>query len=151
MMNSEVETWVFFYGTFMNWDVLISHGVTPTVVIPAKLNGFELYIRPRVNLARSERSCVYGAIVAITHEELLRLYSNLEERYGVKYFPQPVLAETAEGGFRPVLCYIAPNMDAGQADQVYVTLLAQCVRKAGHPDWYAEFVESFGSEKRGQA
>ena len=44
------RVWVFFYGTFMSRDVLINHGVTPTNVVPGKLSGFELYIRPRGNI-----------------------------------------------------------------------------------------------------
>ena len=60
--------------------------------MPARLNGFELSIRPRVNLMRSDRSCVYGA-----NEDLARLYSTLEELFGLKYFPEPVLAEAFDG------------------------------------------------------
>ena len=54
------RVWVFFYGTFMSRDVLINHGVTPTNVVPGKLSGFELYIRPRGNIVRADRSCVIG-------------------------------------------------------------------------------------------
>jgi hypothetical protein len=53
--------WVFFYGTFMSPGVLVDQGVTPGRNVPARLNGFELYIRPRVNLRRSDHSCVYQA------------------------------------------------------------------------------------------
>ena len=141
------RVWVFFYGTFMSADVLIEHGVTPGRIIPARLNGFELSIRPRVNLTRSDRLCAYGVIADVTHEDLARLYSDLDDRFGLKYFPEPVLAETLDGTVRPVLCYIAPHMEDGQATTEYVNQLAEAVRAAGLPDWYAEFVESFGPEK----
>jgi len=91
---------VFFYGTFMNRAVLIDHGVTPTSLVPAKLKAFELYVRPRVNLMHSDRSCVYSAIAAITQQELSRVYSHLDEVFGVKYSPQAVLAETLDGEFQ---------------------------------------------------
>ena len=131
----------------MSPDVLIEHGVTPGRIVPARLNGFELSIRPRANLIRSDRSCAYGVTADVTYEDLARLYSDLEERFGLKYFPEPVLAETFDNTVRPVLCYIAPHMEDGQATSEYVAQLARAVRSAGLPDWYAEFVESFGPEK----
>ena len=143
------RVWVFFYGTFMSAGVLIEHGITPGHIIPARLNGFELSIRPRVNLMRSERSCVYGAMTEVTHD-LARLYSDLEAHFGLKYLPEPVLIEAFDGTVRPVLCYIAPHMDDAPAMSDYVGQLAEAVRAAGLPEWYSEFVESFGPEKSGK-
>ena len=113
--------------------------------MPARLNGFELSIRPRVNLMRSDRSCVYGA-----NEDLARLYSTLEELFGLKYFPEPVLAEAFDGTVRPVLCYIAPRMDDAPATIEYVDQLAEAARSVGLPEWCAEFVESFRPKKSGE-
>jgi len=144
------RVWVFFYGTFMSRDVLINHGVTPTNVVPGKLSGFELYIRPRGNIVRAERSCVYGALAAVTHEDLEKLYSNLEKSFGLKYHYEPVLAETLDGTLRPVLCYIAQDMEDGPPQLDYVTQLAQCVREAGLPEWYAQLVESLAIEKNAE-
>ena len=144
------RVWVFFYGTFMSPSVLSEHGITPGRIIPARLNGFELNIRPRVNLMRSERSCVYGAMTEVTHEDLTRLYSDLEELFGLKYFPEPVLAEAFDGNVRPVRCYIAPHMDDAPATIEYVGQLAEAARSVGLPEWYAEFVESFRPEKSGE-
>lgn len=133
----------------MSPGVLIEHGVTPGRTVPARLNGFELHIRPRGNLTRSDRWCAYGVITEVTHEDLARLYSDLEERFGLKYLPEPVLAEALDGTVRPALCYIAPHMDDAPATSDYVGQLAEAVRAAGLPEWYAELVESFGPEKEG--
>lgn len=135
---------VFFYGTFMNVGVLAEHGVTAGEAVPARVGGFELTIRPRVNLIASDRSCGYGGLVAVTHDDLARIYSGLEERFGLTYLPEAVLAETLDGALRPALCYIAPHMAAGPADGAYVKHLAVCVRGLGLPEWYALHVESFG-------
>ena len=145
-----MRVWVFFYGTFMSPGVLVDQGVTPGRNVPARLNGFELSIRPRVNLMRSERSCVYGAMTEVTHEDLARLYSNLEELFGLKYLPEPVLAEAFDGTVKPVLCFIAPRMDDAPATIEYVGQLAEAARSVGLPEWYAEFVESFRPEKSGE-
>ena len=44
------SVWVFFYGTFMSTKILQEYGINCAVTIPAELNGYELAIRPRVNL-----------------------------------------------------------------------------------------------------
>lgn len=147
MTATPSRAWVFFYGTFMEPGVLAEYGVLVTEVIPAKLSGFELDIRPRVNLVRADRSCVYGTLVAVTHEDLAKLYSEIEERFGLKYFPEAVIAEALDGTLRPALCYITPQMSEGLADQDYINQLALCVRAMGLPEWYALYVESFGHER----
>jgi hypothetical protein len=141
------RVWVFFYGTFMNPGVLAEHGVIPAEVVPARLNGFELNVRPRVNLARTDSASVYGALAAVTHDDLARIYSNLEEVLGLEYLPEPVLAEALNGALRPALCYIAPHMSDAPAERDYINQLAECVRAMGHPEWYAAYVESFGPER----
>jgi hypothetical protein len=93
---------------------------------------------------------VYGVITEVTHKDLTRLYSHLEERFGLKYFPEPILTETFDGTVRSVLCYLAPHMDDAPAPKEYVNELAEAIRAAGLPEWYAELVESFGPEKRGK-
>jgi hypothetical protein len=48
--------WVFFYGTIMNPAVMKDFGVTVNQAVPAKLAGFDIAIRPRATLLRSERA-----------------------------------------------------------------------------------------------
>lgn len=138
---------VFFYGLFMEVHVLAEHGVIASESVPARVSGFELTIRPRVNLAPADRSCAYGGLVAVAHKDLARIYTALEERFGVTYLPEAVLAETLDGALRPALCYVAPNMKAGPADPAFVGQLASCVRRMALPEWYAIHVESFAWTK----
>src|SRR5205807_6417360 len=88
---------VFFYGTFMNPGVLAEYGIIAGDLLPAKVAGFELYIRPRVNLVLCERASVYGAIALVTHKDLEKIYSELEKRFDLRYLPEAVLAETLSG------------------------------------------------------
>jgi len=142
MQHQAPPIWVFFYGTIMNPPVLAEFGVTPGSVVPAKLAGFELSIRPRPNLARSERSQVFGSLMSVTHADLTRVYSSLQERFGLEYLPEAVLVETLDGMLKPALCYVAPHMAPGPADQAFVRQLASCARAVGLPDWYASHIES---------
>ncbi|HEX8068789.1 MAG TPA: gamma-glutamylcyclotransferase family protein [Pyrinomonadaceae bacterium] len=152
MTDTPKRVWVFFYGTVMHRDVLEAEfGVTPAEVVPARVAGFELRVRARANLVRAERACVYGALAAITHDEIARLYASIEETFGLKYLPEPVLAETLDGAYRPALCYVVPHMEDAPAEPGYVKQLAGCVRALGLPEWYAAHVESFGAEPGAEA
>lgn len=146
MAETSSRVWVFFYGTFMHPGVLAGYGVTPDGVVPARLGGFELYAGPRVNLVRSDRSCAYGTVAALTHADIAKIYSDIEERFGLKYFPEAVLAEALDGTLRPALCFITPHMNDGPPDRDYIKQLAECVRAMGLPEWYAAHVESFGPD-----
>jgi hypothetical protein len=66
--------WTFFYGTIMNPAVMKDFGVTVTEVCPAKLTGFELVIRPRPNLVRSDRAVVFGSLMVVGHDDLTPIY-----------------------------------------------------------------------------
>jgi Gamma-glutamyl cyclotransferase, AIG2-like len=145
MTLSGPATWVFFYGTIMNPAVMKDFGVMATEVSPAQLTGFDLIIRPRPNLVRSERAIVFGSLMMVTHEDLSTIYSGLEKNFGIKYVPEAVLATTRSHLFRPALCYMVPNMRDSAPEPDFVKQLAQCVRTMGHPDWYAAHVESLGS------
>jgi len=136
--------WTFFYGTIMDPAVMKDFGVTVTDVVPAQLPGFNLVVRPRPNLVRSDRAVVFGALMAVTHDDLTIIYSGLEKNFGIKYVPQAVLAATRDGFFLPALCYVVPQLRDSAPDPVFVRQLAQSVRSMGHPEWYAAHVESYG-------
>jgi len=143
-MSNGRRAWVFFYGTFMDPAVLLAHGIDCDKVIPAKLSGYELRLRPRGNLVVNDRAVVYGSVAQITHQDIATLYRGLDERFGLKYLPEAVLAETLDGSFRPALCYIVPHMEDSSPDPEYVKQMVAAVRAIGLPHWYAEFVQSMG-------
>ena len=138
----ENVVWIFFYGTFMSAAVLAEHGVQAQTVVPARLNGFKLTIRPRVNLTRNETACVYGSVAAVTPEGIAALYAQLEVQFGLKYLPQAVIAETRDSMLCPALCYIAPFMQDQAAADDYLQELADCARELGHPASYVAYIES---------
>jgi hypothetical protein len=145
MTTAQTQVWVFFYGTIMNPVVMKDFGVIADKVFPAKLSGFDITIRARPNLVRSEGASVFGSIINVTHEDLTTIYSGLEKNFGIKYLPEAVLAVTLDGALRPALCYIVPDMADAAPDPKFVKQLAQCVRTMGHPEWYAKHVEAQGA------
>lgn len=143
MTAAEPRVWVFFYGSYMNFDVLKELDLAPAQWEVAKVNGFDIIIQPRGNLRRSDRHCVYGILAAATHNELNRLYAHATDVLGETYFPEAILAETLSGNWMPALCYIAPSMEAKAAANDYVERILKPAREFNFPGWYIERIESF--------
>ena len=137
------KVWVFFYGSYINMDVLREVDLAPEEFEVAKLYGFDIRIQPLANLVRSERHCVYGIAATATHDELDRLYAHAKDVLGGNYLPEAVIVETRDGKMKPALCYIAPDMKPAAARPDYVKRIVGPAREYGFPDWYIVRLESF--------
>jgi hypothetical protein len=140
---TEPKVWTFFYGSFINLEVLREVGLVPDAVEVAKLTGFDIRIQPLANLVRADERCVYGITATATHRELSRLYAYAESALGGTYLPEAVLVETLDRRFRPALCYIAPAMEPRTADREYVDRIIEPAKEYGFPDWYLEHLAGF--------
>src|SRR5678816_3196190 len=101
----EPKVWTFFYGSYINFDVLREVDLAPQQWEVARLSGFDIVIRPRANLVRSDRDRVYGIVATATHAELARLYAHAKDVLGETYLAEAVVVETSSGALRPALCY----------------------------------------------
>jgi hypothetical protein len=149
--------WVFFYGSFINLEVLRRVDLVPERVEVARLGGFDIRIEPLANLVRSGQHSVYGTLVTARHAELDRLYAHARDDLGGTYLPEAVLAESlgppplppdssgqVPGGVgRPALCYIAPEMEPAPATNDYIDRIVGPARAFGFPPWYIARLESF--------
>ena len=92
----------FFYGLFMDIDILREADVAPVNPRRAYVDNFALRIGQRATLLPSSGGRAYGMVFALTHSELERLYAapGLEQ-----YRPEAVLAQSLEGTAVPALCY----------------------------------------------
>jgi hypothetical protein len=134
---SERRIDAFFYGLFMDVDILRESNVTPFNPRRAFVDDFALRIGQRATLLPSTGARAYGMLVALTHLELARLYAapGLDE-----YRPEAVLALPLEGQPSPALCYNlreAPRPD--ERNPEYAVRLQRVLRKLEFP---AEYVAS---------
>ena len=92
----------FFYGLYMDVDVLREAGVKPQNPRRAYVDDFALRIGQRATLLPSAGARAYGMLYALTHTELERLYTapGLES-----YRPEAVLAHPLSAAPTPALCY----------------------------------------------
>lgn len=137
---AEREIWTYFYGSFINRDVLKKTGFVPRQFEVGKLSGFDIRIEPLANLIPSGEHCVYGMLATATHDELRSLYA--QDWVGI-YLPEAVLVETNDGKWRPALCYIAPARERKLAANDYIDRIVGPAKKLGFPAWYIARLESF--------
>jgi hypothetical protein len=139
----ESKVWTFFYGSYINFNVLKEVNLTPEQWAVARLHGFDIRIEPRANLVRSGQHSVYGIMATATHAELSRLYTHAKDLLGEVYLPEAVLVETLDGRWQPAMCYICPDMEPRPAANDYIDRIAGPAREYGFPDWYIQRLESF--------
>jgi hypothetical protein len=128
---------VFFYGLFMDQELLHSKGIQPEQVEVAWVDGLELRIGQRAALAPSERGRVYGLVMTLTLRQLDKLYT----QPGVEaYRPEAVLAHLSGGGTIAAMCYNLPQAPAAaERNPEYAEKLRAVARKVGLP---AEYISS---------
>jgi hypothetical protein len=136
----EPSVWTFFYGSFMDLEVLKQGGFVPQQYEVAKLNGFDIEIQPLATLVRSDQHSVYGIVASGTHEQLRRLYG--QDWLGT-YLPEPVLVETLDGKCRAAFCYIAPAGGSRPATNDYIDRIIGPAERYGFPPWYIARLERF--------
>ncbi len=142
---TEPEVWTFFYGSYINLDVLKDVGYMPREYEVARLPGFDITIRPLANLIPSEQHTAYGIVATGTHAELAHLYDHAENVLGARYLPEAVLVQTMSGRWMPALSYIAPILSGEQASTDYVNRILDPAKAHGFPSWYIDRIESFRS------
>ena len=145
-MNDDSLVWVFFYGSYMNGDVLAEAGLAPRSFVSARLAGFEIQIGSLANLVRSDRHAVYGLLARATHDELSQLYRHSADVLGGTYLPHPVNVELADGVLRPALCYIGRDIKPGSPKPGYIERILAPARAFGFPEWYIAHLERFRTE-----
>ncbi len=134
---------VFFYGSYINPDVLAEAKLFPARLEVARLSDFQIVIRPLANLDRSDRHTVHGVLACATHAELDRLYEHASQILGGVYLPEAVLVARDSGHPAPALCYISHTLEAAPASNEYIDRIVTPAQRYGFPAGYIEHLESF--------
>jgi len=129
----------FFYGLFMDVQVLREVGTKPSNFRRAYVADFALRIGQRATLVPSPGARAYGMLIALTHAELDRLYSapSLEG-----YRPEAVVAHPYEGEAIPALCYnLVPAPEPHERNPEYAMRLRSVLEDLGFPVEYIKSVK----------
>lgn len=128
---------VFFYGLFMDEELLRAKGLRPKDRELASVDGLALRIGDRAALVPTPGARVHGLVISLTLAELEKLYSESSVQ---AYRPQAVLVRLASGGVVAALCYnLSPPPAAAERNPEYAAKLRAVAQKVGLP---AEYVAS---------
>lgn len=128
----------FFYGLFMDVDLLREKGATPVNPRPASVEDFALRIGERATLLPSSGDRAFGMLISLTHRDLSRLYAGpgLEQ-----YRPEAVVVRTMDGESLPALCYNLPDSPLPQErNPEYAARLQALLRRLKFPSEYCDSV-----------
>lgn len=126
---------VFFYGLFMDEELLRAKGAEPRNARAASLSGYALRIGERAALVPADDSIVHGIVMDLTHDDLDKLYA---EASVSMYRPEPVVCKS---GVRAIaaLAYNLPAAPTGASNAAYAEKLRELARRLQLP---AEYIDS---------
>jgi len=122
---------VFFYGLYMDEEILKSKNVLPRDKRTAVAYGYELRIGNMATLLRKEEAKAYGMVYALTHDEIDTLYT----KAGLTdYVAESLIVELEDGSSIPVLCcnLLNPPREDEHNDEYYKKLIV-CMENYGLP------------------
>jgi Gamma-glutamyl cyclotransferase, AIG2-like len=125
---------VFFYGLFMDAELLGRQGLHPSDPRPAAVEGMALCIGQRATLVPNTAGTVHGMVMMLSHAEIDALYSGASV---ASYRPEAVLARLDDGSSVPALCFNLPTPpEPSENNQDYARQLAELGRRLGMPSDY---------------
>ncbi|MDH3578376.1 MAG: gamma-glutamylcyclotransferase [Gammaproteobacteria bacterium] len=124
---------VFFYGLFMDVDLLAKKGITPQVAVVGHVDGFSLHIGERATLLRSAGARAYGVMMEISSGEAKDLYA---ESSVADYVPKAITVELMDGSEVEASCYTLPDDKITETNKDYAKALLQVADKLGLPETY---------------
>ena len=131
---------VFFYGLFMDKDLLNEKGFNPSSPTLAHIKGYGLRIGERATLVKSEGECAYGLIMSLEEEELDILYG---ENSVSDYIPENLTATNSNNENIHVTSYNLPLEKLTGENKEYARSLAIVARRVGLPSEYLVEIEKW--------
>ena len=133
---------VFFYGLFMDEDLLKEKGLNPESPRLAQVIGYGLRIGERATLEKSAGERAYGCVIELGEAELDHLYA---EASVADYIPESLTAADLQGRSIAAISYILPMHKLSGHNPAYARSLAIVARKLGHPDDYIREIETWAA------
>jgi Gamma-glutamyl cyclotransferase, AIG2-like len=124
---------VFFYGLFMDKNILVKNGISATNPRKGYLNNYTLKIGNRASLIPSENDKAYGIIMTVNDDEVVRLYA---EKSVADYIPENVTVVTETNEHLIATCYNLPPELLTGTNVLYAKSLYELAKKLSFPEEY---------------
>jgi hypothetical protein len=132
---------VFFYGLFMDENLLARKGIKPSEINLGFVDGYGLRIGERATLIRCPDSRAYGAMMDIAPSDATELYS---EESVSGYVPEPVIVELMDGKQVEATCYNLPSDKVTGTNKRYADSLLEIATRLDFPDFYLDQIRQAG-------
>lgn len=131
---------VFFYGLFMDQELLKGKGFSPSNSKHAYLLGYRLRIGARATLVPHSGARSYGTVMELENRELEDLYGS----DGVEdYVSKTVKVNTISGELLEAITYILPTEKTSEINSEYAVKLSSTAKKLNLPASYIKEIEAW--------
>ena len=133
---------VFFYGLFMDENLLVKKGIAAKHAVVGYVDGFRLRIGERATLQRSAGARTYGVMMEVSANEVRELYA---ESSVSDYVPESVTVELINGNITEATCYNLPSNKVTGTNKRYAEALLELANQLGLPETYLGQIRQAGS------
>ncbi|MGX1930353.1 gamma-glutamylcyclotransferase family protein [Flagellimonas sp. 2504JD4-2] len=129
---------VFFYGLFMDRDILLKNGIKPINPRKGCLNDYALKIGNRASLIPIKNEKSYGVVMTCDAEAIQKLYA---EKSVSDYIPEEIDVVIANGTSVKAICYNLPLESLTGTNASYALSLHTLAEQMGFPVIYLEKIK----------
>lgn len=126
---------VFFYGLFMDEDILMKNGINASNPRKGYLNDYTLKIGNRASLIPCENEKAYGIVMEVNDEEIIKLYA---ERSVADYIQEKVAVVTETNEHLTATCYNLPLELLTGTNDAYAKSLYELAKRLNFPKEYLD-------------
>ena len=130
---------VFFYGLFMDQDLLAKNGIKPSNTRKGCLNEYTLKIGNQASLVPSKNERSYGLVMTIDEDAVRALYA---QESVADYIPEEVTIITDTNETVKATCYNLPPELLSGKNESYAQALHKLGTRLGFPTGYLDKIKS---------
>lgn len=135
---------IFFYGLFMDRDLLVNSGYRASEATLAYVRGHQLRIGNRATLVPHESAIAYGTLMQLPEHDLIRLYSgDGVEDYQPEKVQANILVEGSKERTIEAFTYLLPEAMLTGSNSEYAAKLVEVAAKVHLPKMYIEEIKNW--------
>ncbi len=129
---------VFFYGLFMDVNILSKNGIRPSNPRKGYLKDYTLKIGNRASLIPCQNERAYGIVMTVDDDAIHDLYA---EASVADYIPEEVNVIINSNESVTATCYSLPAESLTGTNESYAMSLYKLAKQEGFPDDYLEKIK----------
>ena len=131
---------VFFYGLFMDEDILLKNGIHASNLRKGYINNYTLKIGNRASLMPYDGEKAYGIVMTVNAKDIVSLYA---EKSVADYLPEELQAITHVNDVLKVTCYNLPKNLLSGTNRKYAQSLYDLAVKLDFPEQYVNLIKTY--------